>query len=92
MQTISRSTERIMLRFKLGWKVHIRTFLEIYGRPTNSYGQRKTTCLNSRLKSTRNIRKVKKHCFLVYYEFQSIQGFLNALVNKSVVVIELSIL
>lgn len=60
VQTISRSTKRIMLRFKLGWKVHIHTFLEIYCRPTNLYGQRKI----------KNVFEVKTK---IYQEYMKIE-------------------
>jgi hypothetical protein len=38
-------------------------------------------CLKLELKSANNVLKLKKLCFLVYYGFQSIQGFLNNLEN-----------
>jgi hypothetical protein len=38
-------------------------------------------CLKSGLKSVKNMLKLKKLCFLVYYGFQLIQGFLNTLEN-----------
>jgi hypothetical protein len=69
--------EWILLRFQLGWKVDIHTFLTIYSKPANSYRKERTTCLKLGLKSVRNVWKLEKHCFLVYYEFQSVQGFLN---------------
>lgn len=65
----------------MSWKIDICTFPSIYGRLANSSGRKKTTCLKSRLKSARNARELEKHCFLMYCEFQSIQGFLNTLEN-----------
>jgi hypothetical protein len=53
----------------LTWKVDIHTFLEIHNRPVNSHKQGTTICLKSGLKSAKNVRKLKKHCFLIYYGF-----------------------
>jgi hypothetical protein len=67
--TISKATKEILLKFQLDWKVDIYNFLAIYDRPVNSFVKERTRCLKPRLKSIRNVWKLKKHSFLVYYGF-----------------------
>jgi hypothetical protein len=56
---ISRVIGGIFLRFKLGWKLDISSFLTINGRVNNSFKRKRTTCLKSRPKSTKKVQKLE---------------------------------
>jgi hypothetical protein len=53
----------MFLRFKLGWKLDISSFLTINGRLNNS-SKRKRTCLKSWLKSTKKSVKIRNSSYM----------------------------
>jgi hypothetical protein len=63
------------------WKTRYISFPLIYGRPTNSFGQERTTYLKLGLESISKVWKQKRHCFLKSYGFHSQYRALNAIEN-----------